>query len=100
MLATSTATLASLADYPAHLDGFERDFTLSRHLLIAIESFIRRAAAALDEHQMVLLLLRVSLQLELLSEGVLLGSGAWNRVPQGARRRSLSMLQVGGVVCH
>ena len=40
MLATSTATLASLADNPAHLDGFERDFALSRHLLIAIESFI------------------------------------------------------------
>ena len=78
MLATSTATLASLADNPAHLYGFERYFALSRHLLIAIESFIRRAATALDEHQMMLLRQRVSLQVELLSEGVLLGSGAWN----------------------
>ena len=29
MLAIYTATLASLANNPAHLDGFERDFALS-----------------------------------------------------------------------
>ena len=47
MLAAST--VASLgANNPAHLDGFECDFTLSLHLLAAIESLIRRATAALD----------------------------------------------------